>query len=191
MLRCEANDADMLALLPLVDAFIQQATGRAWQGDNPVRSEAKAAARMLLVMWHENPAMTGSTNVLNFGLTAALVQLEALALQLETAGIPEKTLNLTASMPADGQEFVSVNIAPVLIFNNPMDDDAGTHIILKDDADNILTTNNILDATKRILTITPGESLNADTDYFIVLSAIADCFGQTLTKKISFRTASS
>jgi len=81
-LRCAVDDPAMLALLPQVDAYIRQATGHDWAADTPVISEAKSAARMLLVMWYENPAMTASgVTALNHGLTAALVQLESLALR--------------------------------------------------------------------------------------------------------------
>ena len=87
-LRCETTDADMLALLPLVDSYIKNATGHDWAVDTSIRLEAKSAARMLLVLWHENPGMVNSGNSLGFGLSAALVQLEAIALRYrEFAGI--------------------------------------------------------------------------------------------------------
>ena len=60
ILRCASNDAVMLQLLPMVDKFIQNATGHDWVSDNPVLPEAKSAAQMLLVMWYENPAMVAS-----------------------------------------------------------------------------------------------------------------------------------
>ena len=81
VLRCEITDADMLALLPLVDDYIKDATGHNWAADTTINPKAKAAARMLLVMWHENPGMIGVGSSLNFGLTAMLVQLEGLALR--------------------------------------------------------------------------------------------------------------
>lgn len=82
VLRCEITDADMLALLPQVDAYIRNATGHDWASDSPIYPLAKAAARMLLTLWHENPAMISSgMNMLGFGLSAALVQLEAIALR--------------------------------------------------------------------------------------------------------------
>jgi len=81
VLRTTATDAAMLALLPLVDSYLKQATGHDWAADNPVRPEAKSAAQMLITMWYENPAMTASgISSLTFGLQAALVQLEAIAL---------------------------------------------------------------------------------------------------------------
>jgi len=82
VLRVEETDEDMLALLALVDRYIINATGRNWTADDPVRAEAKAAARILLVQWHENPgALASGTVSMEIGLQAALLQLEAIALQ--------------------------------------------------------------------------------------------------------------
>jgi hypothetical protein len=81
VLRMAEDDADMLALLPLVDRYIINATGYDWRQNSPIREDAKSAARMLLVMWHENPAVIGTVGVLEFGLNAALMQLEAIALR--------------------------------------------------------------------------------------------------------------
>ena len=67
VLRCEATDADMLALLPLVDSYIRNATGHDWAADSSIRAEAKSAARMLLVLWHENPGMINSSSGLEIG----------------------------------------------------------------------------------------------------------------------------
>lgn len=79
VLRTSENDAMMLDLLPQVDAYIRNATGRDWAGETPVHAAAKAAARMLLVMWYEDPGRMGSSGALTAGFTAALTQLEALA----------------------------------------------------------------------------------------------------------------
>lgn len=80
VLRCVDSDPNMLAELPSIDAFIERATGRDWTTDSPVCPEAKNAARMLLVQWHENPGMTGGDPPsLGFGLNACLLQLKALA----------------------------------------------------------------------------------------------------------------
>lgn len=83
VLRTTTDDPAMLAILPQVDAYIANATGRKWELDSTVRPEAKSAARMLLVMWFENPSMLGSETVLPHGLSAALMQLEVVALDLE------------------------------------------------------------------------------------------------------------
>jgi hypothetical protein len=82
VLRCSATDENMLAELASIDAFIAQSTGRDWTTDMPVIQEAKNAARMLLVQWHENPGMLGGDPPsLGFGLSACLMQLKALALR--------------------------------------------------------------------------------------------------------------
>jgi|SaaInl4_150m_RNA_FD_contig_31_1242168_length_2915_multi_3_in_0_out_0_5 hypothetical protein len=77
------DDAELLALLPLIDTYIERATGRDWAVDNPIDNGAKAAARMILVQWHENPAQVGASGLrsLNLGIDAALTQLEAEALK--------------------------------------------------------------------------------------------------------------
>jgi len=80
-LRTDATDAAMLALLPLVDSFIQKATGRDWTADTTIHNIAKAAAGMLLVAWYDNPAMIGNEGALAFGLNNVLTQLEAEALK--------------------------------------------------------------------------------------------------------------
>lgn len=67
----------MLDLLPSIDGFIKKATGHDWSADLTIEPVAKQAARVLLTLWYENPAMIGNTNSLDFGLTAALVQLQA------------------------------------------------------------------------------------------------------------------
>jgi hypothetical protein len=82
VLRCSDTDANLLMLLSQIDSYLKNATGRDWTLDDPILPEAKAAARMLLVMWYENPGMIGSVTSMNFGLTAALVQLESIALEL-------------------------------------------------------------------------------------------------------------
>lgn len=82
VLRCETTDADMLALLPLVDAHIKNATGHDWAADSSIRAEAKSAARMLLTLWHENPGGSGQ-GALGMALPATLLQLEAIAAQYQ------------------------------------------------------------------------------------------------------------
>ncbi len=81
VLRCAVDDDAMLDLLPLIDAYLENASGRDWTADTPVYHSAKAAARMLLVKWHEDPGCMTSGGSLGFGFAAALVQLEALALR--------------------------------------------------------------------------------------------------------------
>ena len=80
-LRVDETDPAMLDLLPQVDGYIKNATGHDWANDSTVDPVAKSAARMLIVSWYENPGMMGQgVTPLQFGLSAALVQLEAMGL---------------------------------------------------------------------------------------------------------------
>lgn len=79
VLRCLETDPNMIDLLPMVDQYIQQATGHDWAADAPVQPEAKAAARILMVRWHEDPGGMAAGGALGPGLSACLTQLEALA----------------------------------------------------------------------------------------------------------------
>jgi len=82
VLRVADDDPAMLELLPSVDRYIKNATGRDWAAESPIREEAKAAARILLVQWYEDPGMIGVHETgLELGAQAALLQLEAIALQ--------------------------------------------------------------------------------------------------------------
>ncbi len=62
-LHVNVNDARMIDLLPQVDKFIQDATGRDWTEDAEKNATAISAATMLLVMWFENPSMIGDERV--------------------------------------------------------------------------------------------------------------------------------
>ena len=79
VLRCLTTDALMLQLLPLVDDYIKTATGRDWTADSSIDPIAKAAAQILITLWHENPASIGNEGMLPGGLSACLVQLAAKA----------------------------------------------------------------------------------------------------------------
>ncbi len=81
VLRCAVDDVRLLDLLPQIDAYIKTATGHAWEGDETIHKTAKAAARMLLVQWFEDPGMMVGGQALSFGLHACLTQLQALALR--------------------------------------------------------------------------------------------------------------
>lgn len=86
VLRCESDDENMLDLLGLVDAYIENATGWKWAADGVINLSAKAAARMLLVQWHENPSQMSeglNSTALAFGLDSVLLQLKAEATRLK------------------------------------------------------------------------------------------------------------
>lgn len=188
-LRCDETDPAMLDLLPSVDAYIRMATGRDWAADNPVRAEAKSAARMLLTMWHENPAMLGQAGSLSFGLQAALLQLETLALMLGSEPVPADALQIVSAFPSDGAVGVAVTANLVVIFNHEMAAAATTAATLRDGSGSTVTTTNSLDVTGKILMINPASSLAAASSYALEIDAAADRYGMTLTTTIRFETA--
>ena len=80
ILRCAQDDPKMIVLLPQVDAYIHQATGRDWSEDDPVHAGAKSAARMLIVRAYEDPgALSLTADGISFALPAVLLQLETMA----------------------------------------------------------------------------------------------------------------
>jgi hypothetical protein len=74
----------MLMLLPQVDDYIKNASGRDWTTDATIHPQAKAAASMLLTMWFENPGMMSGIEALPQGVTYCLTQLEAYSEGLRT-----------------------------------------------------------------------------------------------------------
>lgn len=189
VLRCLTTDALMLQLLPQVDDYIKTGTGRDWTADSSIDPMAKAAAQMLVTMWHENPSMTGNAGALQGGLSACLTQLEAKALLLESSAVPDTALALTVSLPKDGDTDIAITANLVLIFSHAMDSTATSAVTLEDAAGSTVTVVNSLDVTKKILTVNPSASLTADADYTLVITAAADIYGRTLTDEIGFTTA--
>lgn len=189
VLRTTDDDPVMLMLLPAIDAYIEQATGRDWAADTTVRQEAKNAARMLLVRWYEDPGGMAAGEVLSAGLRAALTQLEALALELVTDGVPDEPLALLASSPSSGASNVAISITPVLVFNHEMEAGATSAVSLQTSGGSPVSTTNTLDATGTIMRLTPAANLAGATGYTIVVEDAADTYGQALDLEIGFTTA--
>jgi len=108
--RTDTSDATLLMLLPMVDEFIQRATGRDWAADSSINDVAKAAAGMLLVSWYDNPAQAGNEGVMPFGLTNVLSQLEAEALKYQKRTFAGSNGAGAISLPAAhlGDDVVSL-----------------------------------------------------------------------------------
>jgi len=88
VLRTVDTDPAMLQLLPLVDSYIQGATGHDWASDTVMSNGAKAAARILITLWFEDPGMVGAhITTLSGGLQSVLSQLEAVAVVRTFRGI--------------------------------------------------------------------------------------------------------
>lgn len=189
VLRCEATDTNLLQLLPLVDAYIKQATGRDWTADTSIRAEAKSAARMLITRWHEDPGGMVAGSSMGFGLSAALTQLESVALELAESGVPSEALALVGSQPQNGDDNVAVAGNLTLIFNHEMDAGSTSAVSLQTSDGAPVTVVKSLDVTTRIMTINPTGSLAAATMYDLIITAAADQYGQTYTETITFTTA--
>jgi hypothetical protein len=188
VLRTDEDDLVMIQLLESVDRDIEYATGRNWTLDDPIEILAKNAAMILITRYFENPGMIGAgLTSLEPGLRSALVKLEARALELLTDGVPDEALKIVSSIPAQGADEIAITITLVIIFNNQLA--STSEATLEDGAGNGITITNSLDATNKILSVNPDSNLTADTTYKLILTAIPDIYGQTLTKELDFRTA--
>ena len=77
----ETTDEKLLDILPQVDAYVNGATGHDWTADTPISPEAKAAARIYLVLLYDLMSMQqNQTDALNRALASSLARLEALAM---------------------------------------------------------------------------------------------------------------
>jgi hypothetical protein len=186
VLRCETDDPDMLALLPLVDSYLEGATGRDWTLDASIYPQAKAAARMVLVKWHEDPGGMGGAASLGWGLSATITQLEALALKLALDGAPEEKL---AILGHNMHTEMAITASLVVVFNHEMAAAATSAVTLEDSAGSTVAVSNSLDVTGKILTVNPTGSLTAESAYTVVIDGAADVYGQTIETQIGFRTA--
>lgn len=80
-LRVLSTDPRLVDLLPIIDEYIQQATGRDWSEDATIHKIAVSVATMLLVQWYEDPGAMGGMGDMPHGITAQLTMLEAEALK--------------------------------------------------------------------------------------------------------------
>lgn len=100
------------------------------------------------------------------------------------------TLALSSSTPAANATGIAIDAKPALTFNNILANYVG--IALLDESDNtIVSANTSVDATGKIVTITPTANLTVGKTYDIILSGITDIYGQTLEQQvIKFSTVS-
>ena len=101
-------------------------------------------------------------------------------------------LNVT-EVPTDGTTGIVITIAPTLTFNNEMQptlaNNSNVQLIECGTGDTISSTISI-DATNKIVTITPDSSLSGTTQYIINLSDnLRDIFGQGISQSTDFTTA--
>lgn len=98
-------------------------------------------------------------------------------------------LALSTSVPADDATGIVVTANVVLTFNNALVAAAINNVTLLDDALAPVAGATTLDATRKIMTINPTASLDASTEYTVVISGVTDIYGQTLTSVVTFTTA--
>lgn len=70
-------------LLPGIDGFLKNATGKDWGAEEEIDPDAKMAARVLLRRWFDDPGMVGATK--DVGILSLIGQLHAKALQEKQA----------------------------------------------------------------------------------------------------------
>jgi hypothetical protein len=99
----------MLLLLPAIDAYIRRGTGRDWAAETTIPQEAKNAARIALVQWHENPGMMLSEiETLSLGFRACMAQLEAMALYYYIFEGNDGVGSITLSAAREGDTVISL-----------------------------------------------------------------------------------
>ncbi len=73
----DPSDERLSDILPQVDSFIKQSTGRDWTQDSPIKTEAKEAARLRLALTYDLMSMQqNQIDALQRALDCALMQLE-------------------------------------------------------------------------------------------------------------------
>lgn len=81
----DPTDERLIDVLPQVDADIKQATGHDWAADDPVKTEAKAAARLQLALTYDLMSMQqNQIDALRRAFVGALVKLEYLVEDFDT-----------------------------------------------------------------------------------------------------------
>jgi len=96
-------------------------------------------------------------------------------------------LALSTSDPADGATGVATSKIITLTFNNALTADAIYNVTVATAAGVLKACTNVLDATKKIMTITPGTALAGSTTYLISMG-VTDIYGQSLLKVNDFAT---
>lgn len=104
------------------------------------------------------------------------------------AGVDPSGIELSSIVPADGASNVAITDSVVLTFNNALSNE---YIVVTDEDGGIVVGTKVWNATRKILTFTPTESLTADTGYIVTISGVVDIYNQALAAAVKdFHTAS-
>lgn len=108
----------------------------------------------------------------------------------DNAGVKPTNIAVASSSPAGNATGVLLTATPTVTFNNSISD--YNNVTLMNTTDNaFVTITKSLDATGKILTITPSALVVSKT-YTIVLQGVTDIYGQVLAPQlIKFTTAAS
>lgn len=108
---------------------------------------------------------------------AALVFLNE-KLNITAGSIPELTATFS---PTDGAADVPVGAGITITASNPIDH-GGKEIVLYNNQNNtIVAVTRSIDATKKMITITPKQPLENATSYILSAGGLTDAYGQQLT----------
>lgn len=106
----------------------------------------------------------------------------------DVAGATIAEIEVSSTNPANNATGILLTAAPTITFNNAISNYSNVTLMNTTD-DTFVATTKSLDATGKILTITPS-SLVASKTYAIILQGVTDIYGQVLTPQlIKFTTA--
>ncbi|NMC84290.1 MAG: hypothetical protein GYA58_03290 [Anaerolineaceae bacterium] len=107
--------------------------------------------------------------------------------QVPSVSVPP-ALALSSATPADDAVDVALAANVLLTFNNALSDSAVNNVTLMDGNGTAIECARALNTSKKVLTLDPVTSLESGEIYTVVISGVADVFGQMLTTILSFST---
>lgn len=125
--------------------------------------------------------LKGDADTDNFSATSWFSQVQVPSVSAPSA------LALSTSDPADGATGVLTSKIITLTFNNALTADAIYNVTVATAAGVLKACTNVLDATKKIMTITPTTALAGGTTYLISMG-VTDIYAQSLLKVNDFAT---
>nr|DAY51539.1 MAG TPA: tail tube protein [Caudoviricetes sp.] len=99
-------------------------------------------------------------------------------LNITAGSIPEFTATFS---PADGASDVPVGTSITITANNPVDHGGKEIVLYNNQINTVVPVTRSIDATKKIITITPKQALENATNYILSAGGLTDAYGQQLT----------
>jgi methionine-rich copper-binding protein CopC len=123
----------------------------------------------------------GDEDTTNFSATGWFSQVQTPVVTTPSA------LALSSSDPADDASGVAVNKVVTLTFNNALPAAAIYNVIFATAAGVRKAVTCVLDATKKIMTCTPGSNWAGSTTYVVAIG-VTDIYGSVLQTAVNFAT---